>query len=436
MKKQLLDNATHTPARVLSSMSDETKAATQIYSNQQSVHGSCGNYMGDHELASTRVEDFTKLRIDPSMVEYVNANDMSLPEYLEELDPSANYAVGTPLSMMSALDRQFMRFGFLKPNGRNVQGCNNSLPLAYSIAHTPANTVLFPAFMKQNIFWEPLKDVDLDPNVLFATTRAQNEETWKQIQINDSQWRNKRLFKLAEMAEVPVSRLTLSGYSGSMTKHGIGHWYSMEFARKVSMDLFQRAIQRSAMKERRSHFDHVIDVIQNGNTTYGMATGANVEYAEDYDAIGCTGDGEISFLALSLFLYGMRPYKPTLAVQNVNTFHNYIQATPPKNVTDVEVLRLMAASRYPGMPQPVNYDFMGQTPPALVVPNDVLADNVIIFIDVANSIERVVQTGMEINDLGYNMDNQTYKQIHTMKDGIGFLPAFLESCKILSLTVN
>ena len=90
------------------------------------------------------------------------------------------------------------------------------------------------------------------------------------------------------------------------------------------------------------------------------------------------------------------------------------------------------------MPRATNYDFLGQTPPADVVGNStttIIADNLILFMDVPRGIVRVVKLNGSYNDRMYDPQHQVIKQFSTVTDGIKILPGFRDAVKILSLTV-
>jgi len=423
----------NTPKRFLTNFSDETLQATRVFEDsKENLSGVTFDYGQNPDIVNVRTP-FNEIKLDPSMVTFANDQGMSVSELLEEMDPSHAYAADDPLGNHTALGRQLIRFGF-KTQDDNPREPRMTVPLKYQVAHTPANSVLFPAFMKDTLFWTPLQDVEFDPNLLFASTRTQREDTYKTIRINDSQWRHKRLQRISEMAEVPVSQLTLSGYSGTMIKHGVGLTFSREFANGVDIQLFGKAMERSALRERKAYFDHVLTTIISGDTIYGLTSGATSTQAVSFDST-ISAAGQISYFALSLMLHGMRPYKPNLALQNINTFQSYIQAVPPANLIAFDELRVLAASAYPEMPKPTNPTYLGQSPSSLITDTAVIADNAIILMDTKESLGRVVKAGGEVNDTGYDMQHQVFKQISTIYDGIEILPAFRDSCQILSLTV-
>jgi hypothetical protein len=422
----------NTPKRFLTCLNDETVNSTKMYDlSQKSLSGVILDYT---EGNVAPVSDFSQVIIDPSMVTYANNRGISLGEYMEELDPSSNYSADSPLGKVSALQRQYIRFGFKSADPKSNEP-RATVPLSYTIAHTPANSALFGSFLKDMIFWEPIRDAEYDPNMLFAYTRIQKEDTYKQIRVNDSQFRNRRLHRIGENAEVPVSHMTQSGYTGTMIKHGIGLAFSQEFADNVEMKLFAKAVQRAGLRERKSYFEHVISTLLSGDSIYGLTTGATVTKADVYDST-IAAAGEISYFALSSYLHNMRPYKPNLAIQNLATYHSYISATPPSNMIEFDQLRVLAQTAYPEMPRLLNTDFLGQSPSALITADGVIADNLILTIDTKESIARVVKAGGEVNDTGYDMQHQNYKQISTIIDGIEILPSFRDACQVLSLTLT
>ena len=432
MKPQIIGNPEYV-RRTLMVNNDATLKGAKLYDPGQnrSLVGATGvNYSSESDLKPAK--DFTEVVLDPSLSLFADKEGITIDEALERLDPITNYDVSSPLFKFSAMDRQLMRYGYMKFDGN----LDDRHPMNLHIAHTPASEILFPAYMNKLLFWDPQKDLDLDPSLLFSGRRIQKEETFKQIKILDSQFKHARMFKISEGGEVPVSTISHEGYSGSMSKHGVGLCWTLEFARRVSLKLFDTAQARARLRERRAFFDHIVTSLRNGDATYGMGSSVTTSTCASFDPIGCTGDGDISYYALSKFLYGLRPYNMVWSICNVDTYHKFISATPPSNVVDTEILRQLSRAGYPGMPESPNKDFFGKVPPCIVVPAATLPDNYIMFIDTKNAIEHVVMANGEINELGYNMDNQTYKQIYTIQDGIGALPGMYDACQILRMEID
>lgn len=373
---------------------------------------------------------FNELPIDTSMVELASRRNMTVSALLEELDPSSEYS--DALGEVSAFERQLIRFGLLE-HPRSHVGPTSHKRLEFVMKNTPASAVLFPEKIRAALFWDPIIDTEFDPGTLLAATVSQSEDMTKAVMVDDSQLAHRRAFELSEGATVPVSTLRHSAYAGSVKKHGAGLAWSREFARKTSVNLFDQAVARLAMRERRAYFDEILSTIVNGDAVYGMGTGATTATAVSYDSVGVTAAGELSFLALSKFLYSMRPYAPTIAVCNVNTNYAFVNAVPPANVTDNAILQVLSQHLYPKMPNPINPAFLGQTPPLLVVPSTALSDNLIVFLSVPNGLNRIVIKGGEVDETDYAPQTQMYKRFFTIEDGLFPLPSYYDAVKILRL---
>jgi len=116
----------------------------------------------------------------------------------------------------------------------------------------------------------------------------------------------------------------------------------------------------------------------------------------------------------------------------VNTSLQFIGAVPPANVTNAAIIQLLQRHKYPDMPVASNPAFLGNTPPMLVVPNDALADNLILTLNVPAALNRVVIQGGEIDEDYYSAETQMYKRFFTIKDGLFPHPSFNDAAHILN----
>lgn len=372
---------------------------------------------------------FMQVPVGIDTVELGRRLGMTFQETLEELDPS--YYYDNKLGEISAFERQQIRLQW-KSTESNHFGPRRSETLEFMMKNTPLSAIMFPEKIMSAIHWETLIDVEFDPNMLIAGTTVQTEDITKAVIVDDSQFRNRRKFKHSEGATLPVSTLRHSSYKSGVSKHGAGLAWSREFARKTNLDLFNQAIQRLGLKERRDLFDHIIDVMLTGDNVYGVPAATAVN-AGSFDSEGISGSGEYSYLAQSRFLYGQRPYGPSLALVNVNTHAEFIGAAPPAEVTNQEILNILMKNNYPSMPKPINPSFLGTAPPALVVANDILADDKIIYMDVKNGLQRIVIQGSDIDETDYAVQQQMYKRFFTIEDGFFPHPSYPDAVKVMNL---
>ena len=401
------------------------------------LNGKLFNYTNVQSLSDLPIcESYVNVPADPSLIRFCDNQKVTLLQALEVMDPSHRYLGQEGLDKTDALERQLIRFGHIQPRRRGY-GHTSSFTLSAAVANTPANQLYFPAAQARALFMDPILDQDLDANMLFSGTSTSKERTYKQIRVDDSQFRHMRIPStgVGEQAEFPTSNITTYGYAGNMIKHGMAYSYSREFALYTSFDFAQMAFARASIKERIAYFNHVLDTVINGNTAYGLLNGVTPTTAYSLDPTNITGDGQLSFLSQLSHLYGMRPYRP-MAFCNISTYHSFLQAVPPKNMVDTEILRALVGNKgYPDMPRPVDQSFLQFTPQVKVVPDTSMATNLILYMDTAHAIGRKVLANGNWSDLIYNGELQRYKQIFSQIDGVEILPAFYESAKVLSLTI-
>ena len=424
----------------LGAYDQETLAALETFPGEfdsaGALNGKIHNYNNDGQHLEL-VENYLQVKADPSLLSWCKLNNIHISQALEQMDPSYRYAGDDAFRGTTALERQFARFGFLRPRGGKLSIVND-FKLSAAIANTPANQLYFPTYQSQALFWDPILDQDLDPNMLLAGTTTSKERTFKHIRVDDSGFRHRRIPPqgIGEQSEVPVSNITTYGFAGNMIKHGVGYSYSREFAMFTDFDVADMAFARSRIKERIAYFNHILDTILNGNTYYAITNACSSVTAFSLDPSAISGDGELSFYAQLMHLYSMRPYKP-MAFCNVSTYHSFLQAIPPKNMVDTEILRALVGMKgYPDMPKPVNREFLQFTPDVKVVPDTSMPNNIILYMDPRYTVARKVLAGGEWSDLAYNVELGRYKQIYQIYDGIEALPSMRDAAKVLSLTIS
>lgn len=416
-----------------------TRKGARVYGDSgnsyESTIGKVRDYTAEGNVVPERFKSYSEIPIDPSIVTAANGQGMTTEEFFEILDPKSNYKEGDPLAEYTALDRQFIRYGYIAPKS-NLLSPKMKVPMEYTIANTPANNVLMPAYTRTRLFFSEIRDLDLDPSLLVATTRRQKENYISTMSVEDNLTPHSRLHIISEAVTPPSIRLGLSAYKSGFITHGISFTYTRDFARDITLDLFKQALRRAAMKERVALFVHILDTIRSGYSVYGLSSGVSSTTAISLDAVGVTGAGIVSFIAVMLMMYNMRPYKPEYLVMNINTYIAYLQATVPSNIQESTILSTLSKLKVPNIANPVKTvkNWFIDRPDVLVVPDYALPVNKIIFIDPANGLERVIKQGSELNELGYTVRTRTFDQVVTVTDGLAPYPQYKDAVKILSLT--
>ena len=379
---------------------------------------------------------FNEVPMDPSLSIRACALGISTEQFLEYLDPTSKYKEGDHLGSLSALERQYYRYGFIRAK-RNLNTPQTEVPLKYIAANTPANNLLLPAYTKGLIFWSKIRDLELDPNLLLASTRMQKEQFIQVLSVDDSNFGNRRLTIITENVQGPSVRLSLKTFTGGFIKHGLSLTFSADFVRYVTLDLFSQALVRAAMKERVAHFIHILEVIMDGYPAYGLEGGVPTTKAISLDPNGIVAEGNISYIAIMTMIYRMRPYKPDHIIMNFKTYLAYVQAKPPANFLEASFLATLSKLHVTNLPNPIvtAHNFTLENPPVLVVPDYALADNIMIFQNVSRSLTRVVLQGSEIDQTQFDVASQTNLRVMFIQDGLSPLPDFHDATQVLSLTL-
>ena len=220
----------------------------------------------------------------------------SFTQVLESLDPSENYK-GTALEGTDAFQRQLKRFDI------RVRGAGSDT--VEKFYRTSASAVLFPEYVSRAVR-VGMEEDNLLPSIV-ATTTYIDALDYRSIRP-DQEGSDLKLARVAEGAEIPSAKLSLSDHLTKLYKRGRMLVASYEALRFQKLDLFSVFLRRIGAEIQNAHVQDALLVLKNGE-----GDAVPIYYDAGSDPIG--GDeSELSYDQLICFWTQFAPYKLTTLI--------------------------------------------------------------------------------------------------------------------------
>ena len=220
----------------------------------------------------------------------------SFTQVLEALDPSENYR-GTALEGTDAFQRQLKRFDI------RVRGAGSDT--VEKFFRTSASAVLFPEYVSRAVR-QGMEEDNILP-AMVATTTYIDALDYRSIRP-DAEGSDLNLARVAEGAEIPAARLSLSDHLTKLYKRGRMLVASYEALRFQKLDLFSVFLRRIGSEIQSAHIEDAVQLLANGEGDLQP-----VYYDAGSDPIG--GDAEtLSYDQLVRFWTQFAPYKLTTMI--------------------------------------------------------------------------------------------------------------------------
>ena len=220
----------------------------------------------------------------------------SFTQVLESLDPSENYK-GTPLEGTDAFQRQLKRFDI------RVRGAGSDT--VEKFYRTSATAVLFPEYVSRAVR-VGMEEDNILPAIV-ATTTYIDALDYRSIRP-DKDNSDLKLVRVAEGAEIPSAKLSLSDNLTRLYKRGRMLEASYEALRFQKLDLFSVFLRRIGSEIQNAHVQDAIFMLYNGE-----GDALPTYYDAGSDPIGGAAD-ELSYDQLIRFWTQFAPYKLTTLI--------------------------------------------------------------------------------------------------------------------------
>ncbi len=215
----------------------------------------------------------------------------SFTQVLEALDPSENYK-GTALEGTDAFQRQLKRFGI------RVRGAGSDR--VEKFFRTAASAVLFPEYVSRAVR-QGMEEDDILPS-LVATTTVIDALDYRVV-CSEPGENDMELARVAEGAEIPSTRITVSDQLTRLYKRGRMVEASYEALRFQKLDLFSVFLRQIGSSIQNAHIHDAIEVLTEGSGNVSP----EILYAGETE-IGGSAEA-LSYDQLIRFWTKFRPYK-------------------------------------------------------------------------------------------------------------------------------
>lgn len=359
---------------------------------------------------------------DQGMDHYKKACEMGMTlwQYFELIQPSK------PNDYLTSFERQLQLSGIILKSDVE-RGLFSSTGEYFFQSDRPGSAILFPVLLQKTALWAKMNLIS-DVNKIVATTRTiSGSSSYQSLYIDDSAitgpGAHGRRFRVDQRGKFPSVKIGWSETANAVTKHGVQLDWTYEFVRRASIELMTTVVARIMMQDQQELFNEGINLAINGDgsianpaarvrkfRTSGIA-GAN-DIVLDSPAVA----GQITYEGYLKFIGGFRPYNLNVIVGNINTLTKLILMAKP-NIDPLAIITTLLEPKTQGT---ISTDSTyGQLfPNVTFYPSETMADGVIVGMDTAFAMERVIELGSDIQEIEKVISNQTEAMVISIADGM------------------
>lgn len=266
-------------------------------------------------------------RDSQAIVRAANDANLTLSRFLEHIDPSEDYESARDGTRLDAFGRQFKELGIITVTDpvRGVYAdtlddfrAKGGMPLLYEFCNRrrnearwgrPANpfaggierqiagrSVFTSADEGLGTIWRPIFEsarerstrieAPIPLSLIVSTETGINNNVYKGGQLIEPDPNALHRYRIGELAEIPLTTITLAEYEVGIYKYGIGFGLSYEAARRQPMDKISFFLQKVALQDEVDKVEHAISVALSGDGNNNAATSYNLS---DLDASATPG---------------------------------------------------------------------------------------------------------------------------------------------------
>jgi hypothetical protein len=273
-------------------------------------------------------------------------NKITVSEMLEIIDPSDYYA-GTPEGELDAFDRQLMVAG-IRVKSDPAKGIFADKVERFETSNNPGSVVLYPEFINRQLRANLIAPDILSTLVNVTTTITGRD--YRTIYLDNSDPKTRRMYRVAEGAEIPKTKLVTSERGITLYKYGRGIEGSYEAIRRTQIDKFAIFAQQVGMQSRLDRASAALNVLVNGDGNSNSATNYNQSSLDT----GSTPTYN-AFLAFAMNFY---PYKLRILLGNAASLIKFLAMAKP-SVDPFTVLALLEQRNTPSTMVDLPQNFFG-----------------------------------------------------------------------------
>jgi hypothetical protein len=359
---------------------------------------------------------FTLSNLTPDLYQQAHSQDMTLSMLLESLDPA------TEGSGLDAFERLMKEAGILTKTVRDKNIFSSKVDAFY---RTNENKILFPEYVARTLV-QAMTEFPIF-NYLVATRTPIDSNVYKASYLDWDDTDNKKaveMRRVTEAADLPLARIKLGDTAITLYKYGRAVEASYEALRRMSLELFERHINRIGTEAANNKVSEILAVIKDGD---GNNNAAPKHKAKDLDA---SFSAALTKTAWIKFLLKFYPYGCDTVVANEDGLLQILEVLYPASTVASKMDELLAKGLNVSTTLP--QDLVVNTTLLYNPDIDKIGSKEAIYgLNRSNTIEEIFEVGSTISEADKFIRNQT--QILTISENSGFRKIFKDGARILTL---
>lgn len=360
----------------------------------------------------------SKIALTKEMYSQAAKEGITFSQLLERHDPSS------PESKLTAFERQLKEHGIVT---QTITGKSVYASQVDAFYRTDGSRVLFPEFIATTLRESLIADSIISHLVGMTTPITGN--TYRTIYCKNTAENKKaaQRKRVTEAAELPKSKLTTAENATKIYKYGNQIEASYEVIRWMRLDMLALHVKRIGQQAGHDEVLDVLDVIKNGDGNNNPAT----IYKSKTDLDPAATAGTLSQNAFTSFLLKFFPNQCNTIISNEAGLLQVLNLLFPANTASQLVALLVGGMALPArvqMPQGLFSEFVLLYEPLV---ENVNAHPVIYGLDKRYAIEKLIETGSEIQEADQFISNQT--KILTISENAGFDKILVEASALLEI---
>lgn len=358
-----------------------------------------------------------KIALNKDMYNQAKKEHVSLSQLLERKDPSPDNA------NLTAFERQLKEHNIVSQSIAEKGIYASNVGAFY---RTDESKVLFPEFIATTLRESLIAESIL--KYLIALTTPIDSNAYRTIYCKNTTSNKKaaQRKRVTEASELPKTKLVTAEHTTNIYKYGTAIEASYEAIRRMRLDLLQLHVKRIGQQAAHDEVLDILDVIKNGD---GNDNAATVYKNKTLDSDATTGT--LSQNAFISFLLKFWPYRCNTVIANESGLLQILNILFPAATASHMIALLIGGMALPTrvkMPQGLFSEFVLLYEPQLEAIN---GNPAIYGLDQRYAIEKVVETGSDIEEAAAFISNQT--QLLTISENAGFDKVLAEASAILEI---
>jgi hypothetical protein len=384
---------------------------------------------------------------DQGLDHYKKACDLGMTfwQYMEIIQPSK------PGDNLTAFERQLQLNGIVTKSNPEA-GLYSSIGEYFFQSDRPGSLVLFPVLLQKVALWAKLMWVP-DINKIVATTRTiSGSSSFLSLYIDDSAivgnyagingnpTAHGRRFRVDQRGNFPSVKIGWSDHANAVTKHGVKLEWTYEFVRRASIELMTTVVARIMIQDQLELFDEAMSVAISGDGSPANPPAQVVKFRNSgtvdsrYELLigknpagSVVAAGEITYEGWLKWIGQFKPYNPSMVCGNMNTLVKLVLMAKP-NVDPMAIITTLLEPRKQGS---ATFDSsIGQLFPNVTLYwSEAVPDDVLVGMDTAFGLERVIELGSDIQEMERVITNQTECMVLSIADTVSKL--FRDAIQVL-----